>query len=114
MDRKVGNTYFTELRCNLQREGYTTGPEEDDLLSVEADGQHLCQITDSGGVRYQKEDVAGDIRSKALDKVVVIARTTAEYMCQMESAPQLTASGLEGDYRLYLVQCLDHRGRLLL
>ncbi len=100
MDRKVGNTYFTELRHDLQREGFTISSEKDSLLSVEIEGQHLCQITDSGGVRYWKEDVAGDNRSEALDKVVDIAKTTAEYMSQMESAPQLTASGLEGDYRL--------------
>ncbi len=29
-----------------------------------------------------------------------IAKATAEYMGQMEAAPQLTASGLTGDYRL--------------
>lgn len=100
MDRKVGNIYFTELRYDLQREGFTVGPEEDGLLSVEMDGQHLCQIADSGGVRYRKEDAAGDSRNKALDRVIDIAKVIAEYVSQMESAPQLTASGLEGDYRL--------------
>ena len=44
--------------------------------------------------------MANDIRSEALDKVADTARTTAEYMRQMEAAPQLTASGLTGDYRL--------------
>ncbi len=39
MDRKVGNTYFTELRCNIQREGFIAGLEKDGLLSVKADGQ---------------------------------------------------------------------------
>ncbi len=38
--------------------------------------------------------------SAALDKATSITKTTAEYMRQIEAAPQLTASGLTGDYRL--------------
>lgn len=67
---------------------------------MELDGQHLCQITETSGVRYWKEDVADDRRSAALDRVTDVAKITAEYMRQMETAPQLTASGLTGDYRL--------------
>ena len=29
------NKYFRELTLNLQREGFTTGPEENDLLPFE-------------------------------------------------------------------------------
>ena len=44
--------------------------------------------------------MANDARSAALDKATDIIRITAEYMSQLEAAPQLTASGLTGDYRL--------------
>ena len=44
--------------------------------------------------------MTGDSRNAALDRATGIARITAEYMSQMEAAPQLTASGLKGDYRL--------------
>jgi len=44
--------------------------------------------------------VSNDSRREALDTVTAIAKATAEYMRQMETAPQLTASGLTGDYRL--------------
>ena len=44
--------------------------------------------------------MANDIRSEALDKVADTARTTAEYMRQLETAPLLTANGLVGNYRL--------------
>ena len=44
--------------------------------------------------------MANDIRSEALDKVADTARTTAEYMRQLETAPLLTANGLGGNYRL--------------
>ena len=100
MNTEKRSRYFKELTLNLQREGFTAGPEADEVLPVEQDGRHLCLALDAGGIRYWKEDVAGDIRSAALNKVTDIARTTAEYMSHLEAAPHLTASGLDGDYRL--------------
>ena len=92
--------YFEELARNLQKEGFTVHPEKNGCLPVDQDSQPLCIVTDAGGVRYWKDDIAGDKRCEALDRVINIARITAEYMSQMEAAPQLTASGLKGDYRL--------------
>lgn len=93
--------YFNELTLNLQQAGLTVKLEtEDGLLPVELDGQRLCLALDGGSVRYWREDAADDYRREALDRVTTIAKTTAEYMSQMEAAPQLTASGLKGDYRL--------------
>lgn len=101
MNTDEKNRYFQELAHNLQHEGFTVKPEtEDGLLPVDLDGQRLCQITETSGVRYWKEDVASDSREEALDRVTAITKSTAEYMRQMETAPQLTASGLTGDYRL--------------
>lgn len=101
MNADEKNRYFQELSRNLRHEGLTVKPEtEEGLLPVELDGQHLCQITETSGVRYWKEDVADDRRSAALDRVTDVAKITAEYMRQLETAPQLTASGLTGDYRL--------------
>lgn len=88
------------MTFNLQREGFTTGSIENSLMPVELDGRSFCLVLDTGGIRYRREDVADDSRSAALDKVISITRATAEYMRQMETAPKLTASGLEGDYRL--------------
>lgn len=93
--------YFQELTRNLWHESLTIKPEtEEGLLPVELDGRLLCHVTETGGVQYWKKDVDGDIRTEALDRVVDTAKTTAEYMRQMEAAPQVTASGLTGDYRL--------------
>lgn len=93
--------YFRELARNLQYEGFSVGAQtEDGCLPVELDGQRLCLALAAGGVRYREEDVTEDARSAALYRVIEAAKTTAEYMRQMESAPPLTASGLEGDYRL--------------
>ena len=101
MNADEKNRYFQELSRNLRHEGLTVKPEtEEGLLPVELDGQRLCQITEISGVRYWKEDVASDSRQEALDRVTAITKSTAEYMNQMETASQLTASGLTGDYRL--------------
>ena len=101
MNAEEKNRYFQELTLNLQREGFAVKPEtEEGLLPVELDGQRLCLARASGAVRYRREDAADEHRSAALDSVISIAKTTTEYMSQMEAAPQLTASGLTGDYRL--------------
>ncbi len=101
MNTEAQNRYFQELTLNLQHEGFTVKPKTgEDLLPVELDGRHLCLAADTGAVRYRKADAADDHRSAALDRAISIAKTTSEYMSQMEAAPPLTASGLAGDYRL--------------
>ena len=101
MNTEAQNRYFQELTLNLQHEGFTVKPKTgEDLLPVELDGRHLCLAADTGAVRYWKADAADDHRSTALDRAISIAKTTSEYMSQMEAAPPLTASGLAGDYRL--------------
>ena len=101
MNADEKNRYFQELSCNLRHEGLTVKPEtEEGLLPVELDGQRLCLALDTGAIRYWREDAANERRSAALDRVTDVAKITAEYMWQVEAAPQLTASGLTGDYRL--------------
>ena len=101
MNAEEKNKYFQELTLNLQHEGFAVKPEtEEGLLPIELDGQRLCLALDTGAVRYWREDAADDHRSAALDKAISITKTTAEYIRQLEAAPQLTASGLTGDYRL--------------
>ena len=100
------NRYFRELTLNLTRAGFTVSPEKDGLLPVELNGQQLCIATDSGGVRYRKENIYNEIqtialmRNIALEQVTDIVKVTHEYMSQMEAAPSLNAGSLEGDYKL--------------
>ena len=98
MNADEKNRHFQELSRNLRYEGLAVKPEtEEGLLPVELDGQRLCLALETGAVRYWKEDAADDHRSAALDRVTDVAKITAEYMRQLETAPQLTASGLTGD-----------------
>ena len=93
------NDYFRELTINLQHENFAVCSAKSEFLPVEWDGQPLCRITASGGMRYREEATAEVSRSRALDKATAITKATTEYLRQMETAPKLTASGLEGDYR---------------
>ncbi len=100
MNAEDRNSYFKELAVNLRHEGFTVCPETDGLLPVELDGRRLCLATGEGRVRYREEDAADDSRRMALDRVTTTVRVTSEYMSQMATAPQLTANGLDGDYRV--------------
>ena len=97
MDREQ---FYRELCTVLGREGFTTQPEQDDLLPVEWDGLPLCRITEGGGVRYWQEDVATAERERACERVTDLACTVREYMTLLEQAPPLQAQSLTGDYRL--------------
>ncbi len=92
--------FFEELVRNLQKEGFTVHPEENGRLPVDQDSQPLCIVTDAGGVRYWKDDIAGDKRHEALDRVIDIARITDEYISRMDAAPNLETESLKGDYRV--------------
>ena len=92
--------YFEELARNLQKEGFTVHPEKNGCLPVDQDSQPLCIVTDAGRVRYWKDDIAGDKRCEALERVINIARITDEYISRIDAAPNLEAESLKGDYRL--------------
>ena len=77
MDRKQ---YFEELHIALTREGFTSQPEQDELLPVEWDGLPLCRITADGGVRYWQEDVATPERERACERATDLACTVREYI----------------------------------
>lgn len=100
MSTESKSNYFKELALNLRQEGFAVCPEKDGLLPIELDDQRLCLAAESGLIRYRKEDITDSSRSTALGRAVTIAKVTAEYMDLMETAPQLKASGLSGDYRL--------------
>ena len=47
------HTYFAELKLALQKAGYTVQPVEDGLLPIEWNDRRLCQVTESGGIRFR-------------------------------------------------------------
>ena len=92
--------YLEEVRIPLHRAGFETLPLEGEQLPVLWNGAPLCRITGKGSVFYRREDADTPQAEDALFRVEDIAAKTLEYMTTMESAPQLKASGLDGDYRI--------------
>ncbi len=92
--------YLEEVRIPLYRAGFETLPLEGAQLPVLWNGTPLCRITGKGSVFYRRQDVDTPQAEDALYRVEDIAAKTLEYMTAMEAAPQLKASGLEGDYRI--------------
>ena len=92
--------YLEEVRTPLHRAGFGTLPVEGEQLPVLWNGTPLCRITGKGSVFYRRQDVDTPQAEDALYRVEDIAAKTLEYMTAMEAAPQLKASGLDGDYRI--------------
>ena len=92
--------YLEEVCVCLHHAGFETQPLEDLQLPVYWNGVPLCRITGKGNVFYRREDAFTPQAEEALIRVEDIAARTREYMLAMETAPQLKASGLEGDYRI--------------
>ena len=92
--------YLEEVRIPLHRAGFGTLLVEGEQLPVLWNGAPLCRITGKGSVFYRREDVDTPQTEEALRQAEDIAARTREYMLAMETAPQLKASGLEGDYRI--------------
>ena len=93
--------YLEEVRTPLHRVGFGTLPVEGDSVDLSfGTALPLCRITGKGSVFYRREDADTPQAEDALYRVEDIAAKTLEYMTAMESAPQLKASGLDGDYRI--------------
>ena len=92
--------YLEEICVRLHRAGFETQPLEDSQMPVYWNGVPLCRITGKGSVFYRREDADTPQAEDALYRVEDIAAKTLEYMTAMEAAPQLKASGLDGDYRI--------------
>ena len=92
--------YLEEVRTPLHRPGFGTLPVEGAQLPVLWNGVPLCRITGKGSVFYRREDVGTPQTEEALRQAEDIAARTLEYMVAMETAPQLKAGGLDGDYRI--------------
>ena len=92
--------YLEEVRIPLHRAGFGTLPVEGEQLPVLWNGAPLCRSTGKGSVFYRREDADTPQAEDALFRVEDIAAKTLEDMTAMEAAPQLKASGLDGDYRI--------------
>ena len=92
--------YLEETAIRLRQNGFTVEPIEDHHLPVCWEKGRLCRVSGKGSVFYRRADADTPQAEDALYRVEDIAAKTLEYMTAMEAAPQLKASGLNGDYRI--------------
>ena len=92
--------YYAEVGIRLREAGFGAGPPESGVLPVGWQGIPLCRISPGGGVTFKPEVRESEDLAPQLDKVIRMAKITAEYMNVMEDAPPLKARDLDGDYRL--------------
>ena len=92
--------YLEETATRLRQNGFTVEPIEDHHLPVCWEKGRLCRISGKGSVLYRQENVDSIRAQDALQTVIDTAKMTSEYMAILETAPQLKASGLTGDYRV--------------
>ena len=92
--------YYAEASLKLSKAGFAPQPQEDGCLPIDWNGSRLCRLTANGGVQYREEHMERSGGREALDRVIDVAGTTAEYMRCMESASALHAEKLGGGYTL--------------
>ena len=90
--------YLEELKISLVHAGFEPERIEDHHLPVCWEKGRLCRISGRGSVLYRQECVDSVRAQDALQSVIDTAEMTSEYMAILEAAPQLKASGLDGDY----------------
>ena len=92
--------YLEETAIRLRQNGFMVEPIEDHHLPVCWEKGRLCRISGKGSVLYRQERIDALGAQDALQAVIDTAKMTSEYMAILETAPQLKASGLDGDYRV--------------
>lgn len=106
---KKGASYFSELTQRFKREQIECAAHENDRLPVLLGGQEIGVVTPGGGMRIRREFIDEPDASDLYHRAGEIAAEVREYMNMMESAPPLTASGLDMPYK----QLADFNGYVL-
>ncbi len=100
IDEEARARFLEEAGIRLKGEGFQVGPAEEGYMPVSWQGAPLCRVNGVGGVRYRDEALKRPGASEALDRVVDVTVTIAEYMRLVEKAPALKAEGLDESYKL--------------
>ena len=92
--------FLEETATRLRQNGFTVEPIKDHHLPVCCEKGRLCRISGRGSVLYRQERVDALGAQDTLQAVIDTAKMTSEYMAILETAPQLKATDLTGDYRI--------------
>lgn len=98
MMEKEATQYFEEVAHCLDRAGIQTGEASGGFLPVLWGDQLICEVNRKG-IMYWNEVENSEEIEQIKKKVYSTVNMVSEYVGLMEQAPQISASGLDGDYR---------------
>lgn len=100
MTQEQKNSYLKELGRRLNYLGFQTENQNSDILAVAKSGRHLCEISESGGIRFRAEDLTKEEEELVRGTVKTEAATTLEYMKLMAEAPEMKTGDGISHYKL--------------
>lgn len=99
-ESKKGAAYFRELSLRFHREGVEHGAPADGIMPILQNGERIGAISESGGIILTRDKICDLTAGDPRDRAGQIAAEVKRYMTLMETAPPLTADGLDMPYRL--------------
>ena len=100
MSEIQNQSYLKELGRRLNYLGFQTNNQGNETLAVAKSGKHLCEISESGGIRFRAEDLTKVEEELVRGTVKAEATTTLEYMKLMAEAPEMKTGDEISHYKL--------------
>ena len=100
MTQEQKQTYLKELGIRLKYFGFQTTNQEDSVLSVAKYDKYLCEITDTGSIRFHPDSLTKTEEELVRGTVKAEAATTLEYMKLMAQAPKMNTGNEIDNYKM--------------
>jgi len=100
MTQEQKQAYLKELAIRLKYSGFQIGRQDDGNLAVAKSDKHLCEITDSGSIRFHAETLTKAEEAIVRETIKDEATTTLEYMKLMAQAPKMNTGNEIDNYKL--------------
>ena len=100
MTQEQNQTYLRELGIRLKYFGFQTSSQDDGVLSVAKYDKHLCEITDTGSIRFHPESLTKAEEELVRGMVKDESTTVLEYMKLMAQAPKMNTGNEIDNYKM--------------
>lgn len=100
MAQEQKQSYLKELDRRLNYLGFQTSTQNNRVLAVAKSSKHLCEISETDGIRFRSEDLTKAEEELVRGTVKAEAATTLEYMKLMEQAPEMKTGDEISHYKL--------------
>ena len=100
MSKSQDQSYLKELGRRLNYLGFQTDNQGNEVLAVAKSGKCLCEISESGGIRFRTEDLTKAEEEMVRGTVKTEAITTLEHMKLMAEAPEMKTGDGISHYKL--------------